>query len=130
MGIQVGCACGKQLRVKDNLAGTDLNCPACGKAVTVPRAPVNRLKTRLQTTTRDKQSPTAKPSRAPKEPAVDLPTPEGDSSVQGRWLAVLGLLIVTAAGSVYLAPRFWHRGERAPSPAEEAIGGAEFQPLV
>ena len=38
MAISVACACGKQLKVKDELAGKKIRCPACQAAVVVPAA--------------------------------------------------------------------------------------------
>ncbi len=38
MTILVGCACGKQFSVKDELAGKRGKCPTCGQALTVPPA--------------------------------------------------------------------------------------------
>jgi hypothetical protein len=32
------CACGKKLRIQDDLAGKDVPCPRCGKTVAVPQA--------------------------------------------------------------------------------------------
>lgn len=36
MSINVVCACGKKLQVKDELAGKRGKCPACGQAMTIP----------------------------------------------------------------------------------------------
>src|SRR4051812_35658919 len=38
MSIEFSCDCGKQLRVKDALAGKRIKCPACEAALTVPVA--------------------------------------------------------------------------------------------
>jgi len=43
MSINVGCACGKQFRVKDEHAGRKGKCPACGEVVEIPRAAVNAI---------------------------------------------------------------------------------------
>lgn len=40
MAVAVTCACGKALRVKDELAGRRVRCPGCGNTLTVP-APQN-----------------------------------------------------------------------------------------
>lgn len=38
MPIELSCDCGKQMRVKDELAGKRIRCPACKEALTVPDA--------------------------------------------------------------------------------------------
>ncbi len=38
MPIPLSCSCGKKLRVKDELAGRRVKCPACGGAIAVPAA--------------------------------------------------------------------------------------------
>ncbi|GMU34596.1 MAG: hypothetical protein AMXMBFR20_24680 [Planctomycetia bacterium] len=39
MPISVGCKCGKQLKVKDELAGKAVRCPACKSALRIPGEP-------------------------------------------------------------------------------------------
>ena len=38
MAIAVLCACGKETKVKDELAGKRIKCPACQSALTIPGA--------------------------------------------------------------------------------------------
>lgn len=40
MPIQVACACGKKLSVKDELAGRRVKCPACQQTISVPKPKV------------------------------------------------------------------------------------------
>jgi hypothetical protein len=37
MPISLGCACGRSLRVKDELAGRRIKCPQCGAVLAVPK---------------------------------------------------------------------------------------------
>lgn len=37
MPIKVSCACGKNLSVKDEIAGRRIKCPDCGKALSIPK---------------------------------------------------------------------------------------------
>lgn len=38
MSIELSCACGRALRLKDELAGKTVKCPGCGSPLTVPAA--------------------------------------------------------------------------------------------
>src|SRR5437879_3378427 len=38
MSIEVGCACGRSFRAKDEHAGLRAKCPACGSVLEIPRA--------------------------------------------------------------------------------------------
>lgn len=44
MPISVGCKCGKQMKVKDELAGKAVRCPACKSALRIPGEPVAAAK--------------------------------------------------------------------------------------
>lgn len=43
MPISVGCKCGKQMKVKDELAGKAVRCPACKSALRIPGEPATKV---------------------------------------------------------------------------------------
>jgi len=45
--IKFTCTCGEPLRVKDELAGRRVRCPACRQAIEVPPTPVSRAPGRM-----------------------------------------------------------------------------------
>src|SRR5437016_990909 len=106
MAIPVACACGKQLKVKDELAGKKIRCPACQAAVTVPAAappeppsPGDREEAVV--------APKAKLA-APVAAPTDEPTPVITASAKqpGKesprlvlWLVLGGLVLVLGAGA-------------------------------
>src|SRR5437016_25897 len=82
--IAVTCACGKHLRIKDELAGKRVTCPDCGETVLVP------------------PSKDADESALPLEPAAGELRDDKPSSAGTRTLLLLGLigLAVLVAGTV------------------------------
>jgi hypothetical protein len=62
MPISVTCRCGKRLRVKDELAGKRVKCPACGAVLPTPNSPAAKVVTLPK-------EPSRAASAAPEEPA-------------------------------------------------------------
>jgi WD40 repeat protein len=97
MPIAVTCECGKQLRVKDDLAGKRIRCPACQTVVTIPAAA-------------SAPEPTTPPPRpaSPREEPEDRPAdrrrpqPAARAAPRSRlllWLCLGGALLVVLAGA-------------------------------
>jgi hypothetical protein len=66
MPITFDCSCGKRLRVKDELAGRRVKCPACAGAVTVPAPPAEPA---FEVVEDDEPAPTPAPKKAPAKKA-------------------------------------------------------------
>jgi len=62
MPFAIACPCGKRMRVRDELAGTQVQCPACGRVLLTPKPP-------------PPAPPAAAPKPAPAKPAPPTPTP-------------------------------------------------------
>lgn len=78
MPIAVKCGCGKQLRVKDELAGKAIKCPGCANVVKVP-AKAEGAPAAAAGSKPAASRPAAAPS-APKQPAAGRPAPGSASS--------------------------------------------------
>ncbi len=74
MPIPVTCACGKSLRLKDDLAGKRVRCPGCGGAITVP-APEDEIEGVLpaedEPRVRTRRDEDGRPRRLRSEPDED-----------------------------------------------------------
>jgi hypothetical protein len=62
MPMSATCRCGKRLRVKDELAGKRVKCPACGAVLPTPKSPAAKVVTLPK-------APSTAASAAPEEPA-------------------------------------------------------------
>ncbi len=69
MPISIACDCGKQLRVKDELAGRRVKCPECGEVLTVPGGAAAQPRP---------PAPKSEPPRRPKAPVVAALADEDD----------------------------------------------------
>jgi hypothetical protein len=116
MPILVDCLCGRKLRVRDDYAGKQGHCPACGRAVDIPDPnPPTELPAAPLVSSEPPLSPTvfvtADPAdQAATEPIPLLPFPSRDLPVTRprRWghrivggvlgVALLGLIIVCVRG--------------------------------
>jgi hypothetical protein len=75
------CACGKQLRARDELAGKRVKCPACGRAVNVPGPSRAGGQAAVQAETEVSAAPVIVPRAA---------APAGGSANRRLWLVVGG----------------------------------------
>jgi hypothetical protein len=104
MSIQVACKCGKQLRLKDELAGKRIRCPDCQRVLTVekdedPSEPPRRASSKPE----PKQSKRRPPPSDDDVPVRRKPKGEGrKGSNKVLWLSLAGGGVVVAIVAVVL----------------------------
>jgi WD40 repeat protein len=108
------CVCGKQLRVKDELAGKKVRCPACQQPVPIPVPAVTRpaLPEIATPVGRKAGKPVAAEEESEKEPPRRLLQPP-KRSMFGRALVLLvvgGVVLVAASGAVVAYLWWWPSG--------------------
>src|SRR6267378_4465833 len=83
MPILIPCKCGKQLRVKDDLAGKRIKCPACAAMLTVPVPAVEDDDPVVpELASAEDVAHTPEPSRAKKRSRPEKGEEEADSDVE------------------------------------------------
>jgi hypothetical protein len=107
MDIRFACECGRKFKARDRYVGTSVNCPDCGRVVTVPPLPGG-----------------ATPLWQDDEPAVvrvapspSAPVPPAKSS--GAALLMAGLFGVVLGAA--LATAIWTIRLREPPPVHESV---------
>lgn len=109
MPIKLTCACGKKLSVKDEMAGRRVKCPACQKAVNVPKPDVEESpidEWDLTDTAEDNSDDAvSQPSRSARKPLVSRGSTQGKrgANAKGSKGANHGLIIGSAVGAGALA---------------------------
>jgi hypothetical protein len=78
MSILVSCQCGKRFKTGDQYAGKKSRCPACGKPIVIPAAPVVAVRMQRQADTTDDLLSLAEPEVF--QPTAAAPVAAGSSS--------------------------------------------------
>ena len=123
MSISVDCDCGRQLRVKDALAGKRIRCPDCGGVVSVPNTAAKASTQPRKPKRRPSKVAAASPSPPPKPQRRNskknkTPSRTGKSGPNVGLMLGAAAVAVAAIGIVYVVlPLLSGSGE-----IEEAIG--------
>ena len=116
--ISVDCSCGKSLRVKDELAGRKVRCPACSHPLSIPAAQAEEVfEEEWDDTPEPEEEPAARPVRsAAKKPKGTKAAKGGKRRSQGLFKLtvkmifgvlslLLGVLILGWIGFAFLTGR-------------------------
>jgi hypothetical protein len=73
MPISLSCACGRALKVKDELVGKKIRCPECKDVLTVPAKSIGADEVVLEVIDDDEEAPPRRPRRS----SIQAKPPEG-----------------------------------------------------
>ncbi len=110
MPLSTNCSCGKQLRVRDELAGKRVKCPACGQSVQIPVLANPSSGATVPAT----QIPTSNPP--PRQPVASAP-----HNGRRKWLLLAGLTVVVIGLGVGAWIGVSVLGPVEPPPRSEAV---------
>jgi hypothetical protein len=105
MSIQVNCDCGKEFKVKDELAGKKIKCPACQSVVTVPAGEEEVTAAAPKRPAADEavsDAPRKRPAPVKEDDLDDEPEPKGGKKKKGKKKNNTMLFVGAGVGVVLL----------------------------